>query len=66
MIQPLIQVQPKSRWGRVIKDTIVLAHKKGLVVGKNSFNPGYCITMPNGSTYHADGRADMVRFVRGY
>jgi hypothetical protein len=63
---PLIQDRPKSRWGQVIKDTIVLAHKKGLVVAKNQFNEGYCITMPNGSTYHATSVSDMVRFVRGY
>jgi hypothetical protein len=56
----------KNRWGQVIKDALELAHKKGLVVEKNIFVAGYSIALPNGSSYHAPTRADMVKFVRGY
>ena len=42
------------------------ARKKGLRVVKNSLLPGFCISLPDGSCYHAATSRDMVAYVKDY
>lgn len=49
-----------------MKDIIAQGMKKNLKVRKNSFNVGWCITLPNGSTHCVTTDAELVTFIRGY
>lgn len=48
-----------------IQDVIKQAQKKGLKVTKNTFAPGWSISIPGGC-YHATSDADMIDYVKGY
>ena len=48
-----------------ITRAIDTARKKGLLVRKNSFKPGWNITIPNGN-YYAKTDIDMIQYVNGY
>lgn len=43
-----------------------IARKKGLVLIRNSFIEGYCIVLPNHSTYNADDLKDVADYLKGY
>ena len=45
---------------------IIKAIQKGLCVKRNSFIPGWTITLPNSGTYHALTDKDMIAYVKGY
>jgi hypothetical protein len=45
---------------------ISLAQKKGLLVRRNSFKGGWCLTLPNGASYHATTDSDLIKYVREY
>jgi len=49
-----------------IKVAIIQARTKDLTVRKNSQAIGWCVMLPNGSTYNAKTDQDMVEYVKGY
>lgn len=54
-----------AEWEKIAK-TVRKAKKKGLTVSHNSFKPGWSITLPGNTVFHAKTDDDMVRFVTGY
>ena len=49
-----------------IKVAIIQARTKDLTVRKNSQAIGWCVMLPNGSTYNAKTDQDMVEYLKGY
>lgn len=49
-----------------LKRAILQARTKDLTVRKNSQAVGWCVMLPNGSTYNPKTDADLIEYVKGY
>ena len=49
-----------------LKRIIIQARTKDLTVRKNSQAVGWCVMLPNGSTYNPKTDADLIEYVKGY
>jgi hypothetical protein len=60
---PLVKT---PNWYRRIRNILEEAEKKGLEVRKCSFQPGWSITIPSGSTLYVDSIPELAAYVGGY
>lgn len=56
----------QKRWALIVRESIKTGSNKGLKVIKCTLKLGWSITLPNGTTHHAETDKDMIVYVRDF